>query len=74
MTESELKNIITKIHKLIEKSHSKFENLIVAASCDKEKISQEEFVNAMLKLDDKLNKTDLNGLFLKLDSAQMGDI
>lgn len=74
MTESELINIIKKLNKLLEKKHSKFENLIVTASLDKEKISQEEFINAMLKLDEKLNKSDLKGLFVKLDSAQLGDV
>lgn len=62
MTDTELISVVTKLNNLLKKTNSKFENLIVIASSDKEKVTQEEFVNAMYKLDNKFKKSDLNAL------------
>jgi len=69
-----LKNIINKLNKIITKSKKNFEDLIVQASSDKEKINLEEFSSAMLKLDSKIEKSQLQGLFNKMDEAMLSDI
>lgn len=69
-----MKNIINKLNKIITKSKKNFEDLIVQASSDKEKINLEEFSSAMLKLDSKIEKSQLQGLFNKMDEAMLSDI
>jgi len=69
-----LKNIINKLNKIITKSKKNFEDIIVQASSDKEKINLEEFSSAILKLDSKIEKSQLQGLFNKMDEAMLSDI
>lgn len=74
LTQTEIKNIVNKLTKLLTKSQNSFEDLIVRASNDKEKINNEEFTTAMLKLDNKFDKSQLRGLFNKMDEGMLGDI
>lgn len=69
-----MKNIINKLNKIITKSKKNFEDIIVQASSDKEKINLEEFSSAILKLDSKIEKSQLQGLFNKMDEAMLSDI
>lgn len=74
LTQTETKVIVQKLQKLINKFKLTFEDLIVQASSDKEKITPDEFTHAMLKLDNKLDKSQLRGLYNKLDEATLGEI